>query len=235
MKIFVYCGSPKGENSTGYRFIKKVEHYLNEANEIFSMKIFTAGTLEIKESDGEAMEFSNGKTLYEDDMLMLENAMLDSNLIIFISPVYAHNVSTQMKKFLDRIAYWMHLYKLSGRMGYIVSVSSNNGNDYVNDYLKRMMEYLGLYVLGATSIQTTQIGKDEKILDSYARFLSNKIVLSEKLETIEIPHMQEQIFQLQKTKYMEQAQVDFEKNYWIEQGYFDYKSFEELFMNRKRR
>jgi multimeric flavodoxin WrbA len=235
LKIFVYSGSPKDESSTGYKFIKKVEKYLNEANFKFSIKIYTADKLNIKESNGEATEFSNGESLYDDDMVMLEKAMLESDLIIFISPVYAHNVSSQMKKFIDRIAYWLHLYKLIGRMGYIVSVSSNNGNDIVNDYLKQMMEYLGLYVLGTTSIQTAHIGKDDKIIDSYARFLSNKILFSENSEMVEIPFSQEKAFQIQKAKYIEQSQVDFEKNYWVKQGFFNYETFEELFMDRMRR
>lgn len=37
------------------------------------------------------------------------------------SPVYMHNVSSGMKNFLDRIAYWSHIFALRGKNAMVIA------------------------------------------------------------------------------------------------------------------
>lgn len=233
MKVFAFSGSPKRDASVGNKFLTMIKKRLKEMDPEIEFNIYIGSEYDIKETDGSGNEFVTGKTLYEDDMQFLEKELQESDFIIFLSPVYAHQVSSYMKKFIDRLSYWLHLYKLVGKYGYIISVSSNNGNEFVNKYLCSMMEYMGLLVLGETSLETTKIETDE-VLESYARFVCNKILLNEMEMAIDIPITQEQNFEVQKKNYIKKS-GGFERDYWEQNGYFEMKSFEELFRSRLRK
>ncbi|MBD7916420.1 flavodoxin family protein [Clostridium sp. Sa3CUN1] len=231
MKVFVYIGSPRGEESTGYQFIKKVEEHSKTLRNDIIFDIFSADKLNIKESDGTGKEFITGNTIYDDDMKIIEKSLLSSDFIIFLSPVYAHNISGQAKIFIDRLSYWLHIFRLIGKKGYVVSVSCNNGNDLVNSYLTEVMQFLGIYVLGEMSIETTKINSDD-VLNSYARFLAKKIVISQEESDIEIPYTQEKMFEHQKLTHLKSEIYSKEKQFWKENNYFDYNTFEDLFKSR---
>lgn len=230
MKVVAFSGSPMRKESIGNKLLIMIQKQLKEINPEIIMDIYIGSELSIGETDGTGKEFVIGKTLFKDDMQLLEKALLESNFVIFLSPVYAHQVSSYMKKFIDRLSYWLHLYKLAGRFGYVVSVSSNNGNALVNEYLRSMMEYFGLLVVGETSLETTKIESDN-ILKSYARFICNKILMTQNDFEINIPLVQEQNFEIQKDNFLQKID-GFERNFWDKQGYFKFDTFEELFLSR---
>lgn len=232
MKIFVYNGSPRGTKSLGYQFIKKVEEKMIHKGVEVEFSIYQSKDLKIKFSDGQVKDFLTGKTSFNDDMEKLENAMIDSDFIILVSPVYAHNVSAQMKIFIDRLSYWLHIYRLIGKCGLAVSVSSDNGNEIVNSYLEEMMGYLGIYVIGTVGIKGASIKDKEDIFDSYAEVWAKRIILSQ-YENIEVPETQEQNFRFQQEKYMKLEYATAEKEYWQKNGMFEFQNFSEFFeMNR---
>jgi multimeric flavodoxin WrbA len=232
MNIFVYVGSPRGDKSIGYLFAKKVEEYFKLNDIDSSFNIYRDDELNIMESDGSVIDFYNGETMFDDDMKIIEKDLIKSDFVIFISPVYAHNVSSQTKKFIDRLSYWLHIFRLVGKKGFAVSVSYNNGNQFVNDYLTEIMQYLGIYVLGDMSLQTVNLNEDKKIIESYANFLAKKIVLSEEVMEIEIPYQQEKSFELEKEQYLHAIKDSSEKRYWQDNGYLEYNTFKELFLDK---
>lgn len=232
MKVLAFSGRPKREKSVGNKFLNMIKDYLQEVAPEIEFDIYIGSECNIIETDGSGNEFVTGRTLYDDDMLVLEKKFLETDFVILLSPVYAHQVSSYMKKLIDRLSYWLHLYRLAGKYGYIISVSSNNGNEFVNKYLRSMMEYWGLLVVGESSIETTKIDSD-RILESYARFVCKKILLVKTEPVIDIPVTQEQTFEVQKNNYLKRS-GGFEYNFWKQQGYFEMESFEELFRSKLR-
>ncbi|MGM8224002.1 flavodoxin family protein (plasmid) [Clostridium perfringens] len=232
MKVFAYVGSPRGEKSLGVQFIQMVKEKIESMDNSIEFNIFRDDQLNIKEHTGSIMDFNNGQSLYNDDMKIIEEEMLSSDFIILISPVYAHNVSSQMKKFIDRISYWLHLFKLSGKFGYAVSIADNNGIDYVSDYLKKVMQYMGIYVLGTTGIQGNKLASDVNTLQSYANHLAKKILISETIEEIDTEYEQESFFKNQKNMYLKSDTKSKEKDFWEKNGYFEFNTFEELFISK---
>lgn len=232
MKVFAYIGSPRGESSLGYQFLKLVKDELATLDDSIELNVFRDDLLNIKEHDGSVIDFNSGQTIYNDDMKYIEEQMLCSDFIILVSPVYAHNVSSQMKKFIDRISYWLHLFRLTGKVGYVVSVADNNGVNYVNDYLTKMMQYLGIYVLGTLGLQANKINNDQNTLSSYSKYLSKKIVASQKLKKIDIPYEQEKLFINQRNRYLKSNTDSKEKIFWEKNDYLKYDSFEKLFINK---
>lgn len=87
-----------------------------------------------------------------DDMDLIKRKILEADVLILASPVYLHNVSGSMKNFLDRISTWAHVMRLAGKYGVVITTTSNNGNIYVQDYLKSIATYLGLQLIGGYNI-----------------------------------------------------------------------------------
>jgi len=83
----------------------------------------------------------------KDGINVLKEKLASSDLIIFGSPVYAWNVSGDMKHLIDRLSMWLHTMPLIGRFGIVISTTYSNGGDTVINYLCKMMEHMGLQVL----------------------------------------------------------------------------------------
>lgn len=226
MKILAIIGSPKGKESTEFEVLNDIQTNLNVLTD--TLDIINLSEMEITDSDGSGNEFYTGKSLLNDDVHLIEEKMNEADVLILSSPVYAHAISAHMKRFIDRISYWMHLFKLSGKFGYILSVSSNNGNDKVNDYLRDIMEYLGLSIIGETSIRTADIC-DENALKSYSRYIYNQLKFN---KATNISFEQEKKFNTFKTKFSLDTSDTVERKYWIENDMINYKSFEEYFNSR---
>lgn len=113
-----------------------------------------------------------------------------------------------------------------------IKETDGSGNELVNKYLCSMMEYMGLLVLGKTSLETTKIEPDE-VLESYVQFVCNKILLNE-MAVIVKPITQEQNFEIQKKNYFKKT-GGFVRDYWEQHSYFEMKSYEELFRSRLRK
>lgn len=82
-----------------------------------------------------------------DDIEMLKNEMLKADFIILGSGVFIHNVNVRLSIFLERIGYWTHLMRLAGKRGMVISTSASNGNKFVNEYIWKIMNYMGINVV----------------------------------------------------------------------------------------
>ena len=79
-----------------------------------------------------------------DDFKHIRNKVLESDIIVFASPVYAHNISGIMKTFFDRISYYCHTFRLSKKIGFSITTALNSGEEYVSLYLMSMQTSLGI-------------------------------------------------------------------------------------------
>ena len=83
-----------------------------------------------------------------DDIGKLKSRISNSDVIIFVFPVYLNNVSGFAKNILDRLASWTHLFKLIGKKGIIISTSSFSGLDMIKFYMRSVCTSLGIEIIG---------------------------------------------------------------------------------------
>lgn len=88
--------------------------------------------------------FLTGKCPIPDDTEILKEKLLNADVIIFSTPVYANNVPGDFKIFIDRISHWTHLFRLYGKVGAVLITTSNSGIEFVGKYLNELMLNLGL-------------------------------------------------------------------------------------------
>ncbi|MCX7823577.1 MAG: flavodoxin family protein [Syntrophobacterales bacterium] len=90
-------------------------------------------------------------SIEDDDMAMLAEEMLRSDVIIIGSPVYNANVTSKLKTFIDRTR-WMHMKRelLQGKLGASVTVAGlrNGGQELAHAIIERFFLSRGMKIVG---------------------------------------------------------------------------------------
>ena len=237
MRIFVYIGSNRGKKSSTKRLADKL---IKKVKELYdgevSYEIFTSADVKIKECQGCNKCFYEGYCPMDkvDDMKELKSKMLEADVIVWGSPSYAHNISSAMKKVIDRLSYWLHHMAFVGKFGISLCSSTGTGNGQVNGYLKKMFDNYGANYIGSIDDlcgYTDRISEDEdemiektavELVKRYKDALNGELILYEESDLM-FEHLKKKYYQYE--EYKDQV---FEVGKWIEEypnrnlGYKDY-------------
>lgn len=231
MKIVAVIGSQRHEESYTYNLTKKlIEKFETRYVTEVESTIFECN--EIKMCKGCLNCFLNGSCIINDNMEELENKLLEADLIILATPVFVHNVSGIMKNFIDRIAYWTHIFKLSGKLGITISVSASNGNKEVTQYLKKVNNHLGINTIASLEILETSY--EPTIFDEEIEKIVNKINGISTVDDLIFDYYQEMAFQSFKKLFnaygSDALQLnESEYNYWLQNGMQNFRSYSDMF------
>ena len=227
--ITAIIGSPKRNNSTTYQIVESLYKTIDSYGIKYRKSIILLSNYEVDMCKGCAQCFFKCHICeqFDDDLKYIEEQILDSDIIIFASPVYAHNIAGIMKNFIDRISYGLHIMRYLGKIGLTISVSDSNGNAFVDDYLEKILLYLGVKVVDRISIKMVKGIDYRKISDcaqNIAQLLNgDNIRTATEYEELVFKTMRNALYDIS-TK-METN----ETMYWKKHGYFEFNSFEEAF------
>ena len=87
----------------------------------------------------------------QDGMAALKRKMLDCDILLFGSPVYAGSMSGLAKSMLDRLAYWMHRFELAGKPTAVLVTTSNNHGPETAEEIRSDLASMGAAVVWAGS------------------------------------------------------------------------------------
>lgn len=230
MKIFAY-NSSRNESSKTLQIVHKLikEIDVEEDNE---SKIYTPMSMNIEHCVGCVACF-NGKSCAmdkRDSFDKVKKEMLESDVVIFASPVYACAVSGDMKVFIDRISHMLHLMALRGKIGIPIISASSNSLIETEDYLKKVFEYLGAYVpfsILCTVDYPKQFGSEEFDMEikAYARRIKNIYVGKEKKSASKL---QDSFFRKMQKNYIFLVGKNYEADYWYNNNMLEYMSYQQL-------
>ncbi|BED92492.1 MAG: flavodoxin family protein [Candidatus Paraimprobicoccus trichonymphae] len=234
-KIFVYVGSRKGEFSNTVIYIGKILSKIKKtSNSKVSIRFFHPQNTKIENCMGCSNCFFYGKCNLDeiDDMALIKEEMLSSDIIIFGSPIYGANVSGDMKTFFDRISYWYHLFALRGKFALFVFTSCGNGVHFALNFSNSVMHFLGLNIIDLYNViifSPKQIDKDRDIID---KIIKTSNLLLEYLNDTKHPESNESfemIFSAEK-KYIETLEnlKTSEYIYWRENKLLKCQTFSEV-------
>lgn len=167
----------------------------------------------------------------KDDMAFLKEEMLESDLIIWGSPVYAMHVSGQMKTFLDRLANWYHTLRLAGKPGVTVSTTAGSGLDEVHQYLQLLLSVSGvktIYSLDTIGTLPCTIVNPESAQKSADKAVNEVYPFLNGEKRIESDKWLEYSFQKMKDKVMHKDTLNADYEYWKEHEMLEMGSFKEL-------
>ncbi len=230
LTIFGFIGSPLKKKSNTYTLTKMMIDKLVKMNNDIKFDLITAGDVDIQSCKGCWSCMNLGKCPLDktDDMAFLKQKMLDSDFIVWGSPVYAMQVSGQMKIFLDRLTSWYHTFRLAGKPGITVSTTAGAGLEEVHNYLKLVLNAAGVKVISSLDSFGTLIAPEEALKSAHkVAYEIYPYLTGEK--TVETDESLEYSFQVNKNKVIYGAEVlkaDYE--YWKKNEMLELDSFEDL-------
>lgn len=231
MKVFIYSGTSRRENSTLLYTLEQLKQNLtnqfgNKTEIVHYPKLET----KMEYCTGCSICFYEGYCPLKDDMDEIQKELLDSDIFVLASPVYFHGVSGSVKTFIDRITYWNHVFKLSGKIGMTVTVNNSNGELEVKKYLEKVMQTFGISLCNQLCVKTSKM--DVKAIDSLVRGEVKKLSYILDSRNFPIDSYQEDIFKNYRNIHQKNMGIPFEKNIWESTGMTQYESYREYFYSR---
>jgi len=140
MKVLVIVGSSRSKGNT-YKITQQLEEKIKELGKVKFSYIFLKET-NLEQCRGCFACVTKGEHLcpIKDDRVKIEAQMLNSDGVIFASPVYVFNVTALMKNFIDRFGYASHRPLFFNQSAMAVATSSGGG-------LKETLKYLESIIL----------------------------------------------------------------------------------------
>jgi multimeric flavodoxin WrbA len=128
MKVLVIMGSPR-KSGNSHQITKRIEERMKELDPSlgFSYLFLMDSHLELCRGCGLCLNHGEDRCPLKDDRKALEKQMLDANGVIFVSPVYAMNVTAIMKNFLDRFAHTLQRPRFFDQQAMIVCTTGAVG------------------------------------------------------------------------------------------------------------
>ena len=132
-------------------------------------------------------------------------------------------MSGAMKTFLDRIGSWVHTLALSGKMGIVVTVTDQSGQEFVSYYLQKLLLQMGCNVVGEYKVVALEELDQEEVIE---RIVSNIVkAFSDQEQYISTADL-ENTFQYLKARFvnadMEQYKDEsYEIKYWYADVLFE--------------
>ncbi|HBF6023012.1 TPA: flavodoxin family protein [Clostridioides difficile] len=236
-KIVAYIGSRKGTKSNTYKFISQILEVTKQKFNSIEYEIITSNQLNIQPCNGCDTCFETAECPYDkyDDMGKLRQKIINSDFVIFGSPVYAHNVSGDLKIFFDRSSSWMHTMRLHGKGSMVCTTTSTSGHTTSLDYMSKIMNHYGSNLVAKynCSVDYPEELYNEDWMGNTTELLSEEIIKS-----ISNPQKSnsnlEYIFKSLKeimSKCKDNNIENGELEYWKESRLIDYNTFQDFLDN----
>lgn len=160
MKILALIGSPRKGNS--YNVTKQVESVMKDLDEDVTFEYIFLHEADIKMCRGCFACLSVGEEYcsLDDDVESIKQEMLDSDGVIFVSPVYVMNVTGLIKNFIDRLAYVCHRPIFYRKYAMAISTTGAIGLDKVLNYLSTVAKTWMFTSVVKLGLQTPPDRKD---------------------------------------------------------------------------
>ena len=227
MKVFIYTSSRRAESQTEKTMYLIAEHisekYLRLKRDPIQTTIYKAGNHEILRCSGCLNCFVNGNCPLDekDEMKLIKRDLLQSDIIMLGSPVYAGQINADMKCFIDRLSYWMHLIPLAGKRGIPLVAADNSSTNESSLYLKRIMQNWGLFIPASLSFTYKQVSESKISLEQLVNQTAKATIEDVLFNNEPFTHYHERLFQEIKTRYDNTEHIEernSEARYWADKN-----------------
>ncbi|KRN71783.1 hypothetical protein IV76_GL003300 [Carnobacterium maltaromaticum] len=228
-KVFVLIGSRKKNGNTA-SFIKSVTDRLED--EHYDVEFAFPQDYDINFCDGSNDIFIDTDYSLNDELEILQNKILESDIFIIGSPVYVHSMSADLKLFIERSAWWVHTLRLQGKPVIVMSTCGSNGLKTVIEPLSEVITFMGGNVIATANATQIPDRLNDKV---WIKEISEEIIT--RINTYsELPPMSnkflEKVFNGSKLNILEQLKLEDKVNtkfgelvYWQKTGMINFDNF----------
>ena len=145
-KIIAICGSPRREKSRTAQLTRELLAAAGAAGASTGLRDVTQPGV------GPCLACDRchhlGRCAQTDGFNQVFEELLAAAGIVLASPVYIHQVSAQLKLFIDRFPSHVHCQRLLGRYGAVVVTAGGSGHEETADYLEDFLQRVGVQCVG---------------------------------------------------------------------------------------
>lgn len=178
MKILAIIGSPRKKGNT-YKAVTQIEERMKALGDVeFSYLFLKDAHLEQCLGCWQCLSWGEERCPLKDDRESIEKQILDSDGVVFASPVYAMNMTALMKNFLDRFAYTMHRPRFFKQYTMIVCTTGAVGLKETIDRLS-VVQFAGFNIVRSLGLATPPLlspksksKNDKKVAEAAQKFHS---------------------------------------------------------------
>lgn len=150
-KVLVLSGSPRKGDS--YGIVKLIEKKMSDSGDVeFEYLMLRKYSIEYCRGCLICMRKGEDSCPLNDDIPMIRDKMLNSDGVIFTSPVYVHSVTASIKNLFDRMAYYLHRPCFHNKYALIVSTTELSGLKEALDYLAFPIKSIGFNLVGEIGV-----------------------------------------------------------------------------------
>ena len=151
MKISILMGSPRKKD--GYRICKLIEeNFSHTSNVVFEYLFLKDYHIEDCKGCDQCFQKGENNCPCKDDLTVIKEKLMHADGIIFVSPVYACQVTGLIKRTIDRLSYLFHRQELVGKPALTVVTTGGGGQKPTGKYLKMTACGWGCHLIGEISI-----------------------------------------------------------------------------------
>ena len=132
MKIFVIKSSPHRNGSSNLLADNFIQGAQDADHEVV---VFDAGHADIKPCTGCSVCGMDGPCIQHDNMMQVHKILLESDMVVFVTPLYYYGFSSQMKMVIDRF-YSVNTKLAAKHMKSALIVSAWDSLDWVFNDIK---------------------------------------------------------------------------------------------------
>ncbi|HBF2788651.1 TPA: flavodoxin family protein [Clostridioides difficile] len=227
-----------GSNNNKSKTKEITDRILDELKKIdknYTCKNIFLSELNLKYCTGCQECFYNGFCTLDklDDMNFIRKNMLNSDVILMSSSVYALNVSGIMKTLIDRLSYQLHLLDFAGKLGFSLAVTDQSGSEIVNEYLEKILTNLGVKNLSSYSFINI-IDSENKKISQIAESINKKIQNNYGYSSYKLESLFKGYKKLHSSYNYLDLELEYELKFWNQSWVRTSDSFQE-FATKKRR
>lgn len=243
MKIAVILGSPRKKDS--YSICKHIENHIKEMDKEIEFDYIYLSKYNVSDCRGCCLCFQKSENYCpckDDDLTEIKRRLFSADGLIMASPVYAYQVTGQLKRFIDRMSYQFHRQEMVGKPALIVVTTDGGGSRQVYKYLKMTLSGWSIDIVGNIQITSpmyfeNRTPKSAFAYDPYYNQQRNKQIkttslnLLKRLKAIDkrVPTFYDIfIFNCLRSKTYT-SQID--RDYWIQKGWLEKDYFYEVKLN----
>lgn len=151
-QILTILGSPHNGNSNTRALVEGFVEDVEEEGVPLDHQVISLGQKKVLPCRG-CWNCTKSKPcpLAHDDLEAIKAAMLSCDMLILACPVYANQVTAQMKALFDRLFTWCHVFPLLGKYSMSACTTGNDGHREVGRYLEKMLATYGTSSFGTLS------------------------------------------------------------------------------------
>jgi len=231
MKILSIVSSMRKKGNTNNTVDFIVEELTKKLDEkLLTIEKIFLGDYNIQYCRGCRVCFNSGEEdcPLKDDLLNIRDKILDSDIIIFGSPIYVEDINGIMKNWIDRMAFNNHRPAFAGKAVYIITTSGIGSSNHALKTMKKALTAWGFYVIGQSNFRTGALMKIKDLKQKYKKKIGkitneikntmiNNEVSNPRFYSLVSFRVQQKYWQ----KNSEEKRNTYDYKYWFKKGWLD--------------